>query len=366
MNESPEASQNVRKMERIKDSWYHQSPRRLFDMCIDVLVNNIDLILVKKKKKKKIKSADHHDVGGKGGKMVTYQNELDHSLQAYRRGQGCRNKSARSSKSSQQLNSRVKYDLAENVGPLPATICEAIITRYSQFYLSELGKLEREEYFQIMNAKTKSVNKVIESLDREFLASPNTQAPSKQSNEPLTRSSAAAPEVRRSSCGSGRRRKKLVTHFDLIMTFASRSDKCSLNSLQYRQCMWAHSTLEQRLKARRLNRIQFIDAVDSTSNYFTSFSSSTSSSSDESESEVGASDAAASDGDNVSNYYDCFDASSTGGNMTIEQSNSINTSLERHHHHQHRNPPSTEVDKQQTASRFCKKKEEQQIKKRYK
>ena len=38
---------STKKVEKIKEAWYHTSPSRLYDICVEKIVNNIDILLVK-------------------------------------------------------------------------------------------------------------------------------------------------------------------------------------------------------------------------------------------------------------------------------------------------------------------------------
>ena len=106
----------------------------------------------------------------------------------------------------------MKYKLRDTIGPIPNCICQSIIVEYSKYYLKRLEEHEREQYFQIENVSNKAkANKSIKNI-------------------------------------------KLITYYDLVMAFASRAEKCSLKTIDYRQCIWSHSTLEERIKTKKTNK----------------------------------------------------------------------------------------------------------------
>lgn len=164
MNQEEQEKANKLKLDRLRGTWYHATPDKLYDLCIRKVVRNIELILTRTT-----------------------------SVQADNNGGGNTTKKSKS-----------KYTISEHVGPLPSPICESIIREYARFYVDTLSQLERDEYFN---------------------------------NE----------EVRRKQSSSSSR---LVNYHDVLMAFVCTPDKCSLASLDYRQCMWATSTLETRLKQK--------------------------------------------------------------------------------------------------------------------
>jgi hypothetical protein len=62
----------------------------------------------------------------------------------------------------------------------------------------------------------------------------------------------------------------LITYYDLLMALASRPDRVYLNGIEYHQCIWSSSTLEQRIRTRIQNEL--LSQTDSiqqlNSNYF--------------------------------------------------------------------------------------------------
>lgn len=153
MNQEEVEKANKLKLDRLKGTWYHATPDKLYDLCVKKVTRNIDLILVK----------------------------------------SC-NDSKRLPKS--------RYRVRETVGPLPSPICESLIREYARFYVETLAQLEREEYF-------------------------NTDEARKQSTP-----------------------SRVISYYDVLMAFVCTPSKCSLNSVDYRQCMWATSALETRLKQK--------------------------------------------------------------------------------------------------------------------
>lgn len=91
-----------------------------------------------------------------------------------------------------------KYRVRETVGPLPSPIAESVVRAYARFYLDTLAQLERDEYFNGC-AQSQSV--------------------------------------------------PIISYYDVLMAFVAAS-KCSLTSLDYKQCMHATSTLEARLRLK--------------------------------------------------------------------------------------------------------------------
>ena len=94
-----------------------------------------------------------------------------------------------------------RFTLAEHTGPLPANICKSLIQQQAKIYQQQLGQLERRDYFQIVNLKM------------------------------------TPPE-------------QLVSVYEFLMALASRPDKANLSYVDYRQCVNARSTLDQRLRQR--------------------------------------------------------------------------------------------------------------------
>lgn len=156
---SSQSSQESARHEKLKQSWHFVSPPRLYDLCVETLARSPLLILTKAHGKK-----------------------------------------------------RSKYTLAEQVGPLPSNICKSLIKQYAKIYLEQLGKIERRNYFQIINKK---------QTDRS-----------------------GTPE--------------LISFYDFLMALASKPDKANLAYVDYRQCMNARSTLEQRLQQREESDVRSI------------------------------------------------------------------------------------------------------------
>ncbi|CAF0782583.1 unnamed protein product, partial [Brachionus calyciflorus] len=104
-----------------------------------------------------------------------------------------------------------KYKLAEHVGPLPSCITELITKEYLKFYLNTLANMERDEYFSV-----KEINHHTNILN-----------------------------------------KKLISYYDLLMAFVHTPTKCNINKIDYRQCETYKSILEQKLKAKFENQLNF-------------------------------------------------------------------------------------------------------------
>lgn len=180
---------NKLKLERIKDSWYHSSPTRLYDLCIRVLVRNVNLVI-------------ERNVNPPPTTTVMVPDSKSTKRRA-------RTKKKHNRHHHHHHHHQPKYKLRECVGPLPSIICESFIKEYFRYYLSCLAKLERDEYFK------------------------NDAA---SQNEPTQ--SRKAKLVRP------------VTYYDVLMAFICTPDKCCLDNVDYRQCMWSTSTLENRLKQK--------------------------------------------------------------------------------------------------------------------
>ena len=245
-NNSEMPNQDQIKLDKIKHGWYHISPPKLYDLCIETIVKNIDLILVKSNSIK-IKNSILNDSKDQKVKLDNSEpNELmDLKEEAATTSKSTVSKKKNSSSSSSKKRHRrhkkkehkkdkkkrshrksyVKYRLADQVGPLPNCICESLLREYSKFYLKQLGKYERDEYFEVINSQTK--------------ATTNKQK---------------------------RNYSKLVSYYDFLMSFATRPEKCNLNSIDYRQCMWSTSKLEQRLKTKLTNKLANNQPIET--NYF--------------------------------------------------------------------------------------------------
>ena len=292
------------KLDKLKETWHYSAPAKLYDLCIDTLVKNIDILLVKNeatltkassnnntKLKAAIKSSGDtsnrpkhsneeattnqekssslpHDEldncvtlkskniknpktsSGKQRSLLllqdgataapTDQNESSKSKpKAKYRHRHChlchtaslppgKHKKLKSSSSHTILNRQhgsstnpnaattgqnsLKYLLRDSIGPIPNCICQSIIVEYSKHYLRLLEKHERDEYFLI------------------------------EKNAKLTKKPDKAKRI------------DLINYYDLVMAMASRPDKCNINIVDYRQCIWSHSTLEQRLKLKMKNK----------------------------------------------------------------------------------------------------------------
>lgn len=94
-----------------------------------------------------------------------------------------------------------RFTLAEHIGPLPANICKSLIQQQAKIYQQQLGQIERRDYFQMVDLKM------------------------------------TAPE-------------QIVNFYDFLMALASRPDKANLTYIDFRQCLNARSTLDQRLRQR--------------------------------------------------------------------------------------------------------------------
>jgi hypothetical protein len=190
-------------LDKIKNSWYHASPKSLYYMCIDTLVRNIELILVKNTQK--------HASSQKKTKSKTAPLS-----------------------SSPSSSIQLKYCLADTVGNLPSCVCHSLIKSYAQYYLEQLGRLERAEFFQI-GRKIDSQSEKMQIDQQQHQSNTN-----------------------------------LITYYDLLMALASRPDRVYLNGIEYHQCIWSSSTLEQRIRTRIQNEL--LSQTDSiqqlNSNYF--------------------------------------------------------------------------------------------------
>lgn len=165
MNQEELERANKLKLDRLKGTWYHSTPEKLYDLCIRKVVRNINLIISKSPAPNK--------------------------------------PSSKSTSSS----SKPRYRINENVGPLPNPICESLIREYAKYYVETLSQLERDEYFNNIN---------------------NEAQQQQQANKP----------------------KRLVSYYDVLMAFVCTPEKCSLATIDYRQCLWATSTLETRLRQK--------------------------------------------------------------------------------------------------------------------
>lgn len=94
---------------------------------------------------------------------------------------------------------------------MPNCICQSIIEEYAKYYLKTLERHEREQYFQIENISSKAKAQATTAT------------------------------------------RKLINYYDLMAAFASRPEKCSLSTVDYRQCIWSHSTLDERIKIKLRN-----------------------------------------------------------------------------------------------------------------
>lgn len=111
---TPEDKADQIKLDSLKHKWYTSTPRRLYDLCIQTLVENINLLLVKPAQ----------------NECVVYK------------------------KKPKFTSSSTKYKIADHVGPLPTCISESLIKEYLKFYQMRLAELERDEYFCPVNSKT--------------------------------------------------------------------------------------------------------------------------------------------------------------------------------------------------------------------
>lgn len=133
----------------------------------------------------------------------------------------------------QHSSIRLKYRLNDSVSILPNNICQSILQSYAQHYLDQLGRLERIEFFQIQTNKSEQM----------------------QTDQP--------------------ERIQLIAYFDLLLAFASRPDKIYLNKIEYKQCVWSSSTLEQRLRTRIQNDLLSDSSIQQlNTNYFRLYSAS--------------------------------------------------------------------------------------------
>ncbi len=112
------------------------------------------------------------------------------------------------------------------MGPLPGFICISLLKNYQLFYIEQLGRLERDEYFQLNRTKEKPLTATTNLIQVE------DEKSSKQNN----------PNVNTPA------QKDLVSYYDLLMAIAAHKSKTSLESVEYRSCIWEHSTLETRLE----------------------------------------------------------------------------------------------------------------------
>jgi hypothetical protein len=251
------------KFEKIKETWYYSSPPRLYDLCVDKLVKNLDILLVKNDtncnrnrscsnlRKQKDSTSVHlpstsidassnllgkHAANDsksstlKSSKKSTHHQKSEQNSNTNEQKQiskikshrACYHLSSKSKKNkcncySHRANnakkySLLKYRLRDTIGPIPNCICQSIIVEYSKYYLSRVERHERNQYFQIENISNKEKpRKSIKNI-------------------------------------------KLITYYDLIMAFASRAEKCNLNTIDYRQCIWSHSTLDERIKTKNKNK----------------------------------------------------------------------------------------------------------------
>jgi hypothetical protein len=227
------------KLEKLRQQWYHSCPSRLYDLCIQVLVKNVHTTLLvpsmppkPASKSLMLQQQTQPETSGpareeqlpviaESTSMSKRTKIPQHSLvnnsfsstikpkSSAKSSSKRRKDKGNSEKTSRRHHIKTKYRLADHVGPLPAPICHSLIKEYSKYYLGQLEQLEREAFFDNFNAKSKHAEQLKVSQGQ-------TQSP-------------------------------LVTYYDLLMCMAAERDKCQLSMLNYRMCVHAHSTLEQRL-----------------------------------------------------------------------------------------------------------------------
>ena len=296
------------KLERIKDSWHHSSPSKLFDLCINKIVHNIDIILVKNEPKKSKESLDATIINKDDGKTfdnddksakqsvlidtsyVTLKNKkfksnnIDDDPSSNKRLDAKLSsrkfkKRKKQPKKSKKPNTKfsLKYVLRDDLSPLPNIVCHSILTQYSKYYLDKLSEIERDVYFQIGKFMNTSSTK------------PNADTIDQANASSLSHSSSLPqPTASQNAKSNG---LNLINFYDLLMAFATRPDKCNLNTINYRQCIWSHSTLEQRLKVKYQSRLYAQQEINR--NYFELSARSSSSS-------------LSSDSDTWTRYNDCI------------------------------------------------------------
>jgi hypothetical protein len=246
------------KLEKLKDTWYHASPSRLYDLCVETIIKNLELLLVKNDETKCVtKLAKKTDIESSNQK---HENENDAKCSSIFKNE----KGSKSSKISKQellkpklkksqnrychcrqdktspktqkpshsdckrffssthnkKDRYLKYRLRDNIGTIPNCISQSIIVEYSKYYLKLLEIHERNQYFYIESKKM-------------------AQSSSSSSSQ-STVAAAASP--------------LLINYYDLLMAFATRSQNFKLNVIDYRQCIWSHSTLEERIKTKQKSK----------------------------------------------------------------------------------------------------------------
>jgi hypothetical protein len=117
-------------IDKIKESWYFSTPKTLYSLCIDSLVHNINIILVKNKQTKS------------------------------------NNNNNNNTNSSKQL----KYCLADTIGTIPQCISQSLIQSYAKYYIDQLGHLERNEFFQITNNNRQNNNNNNNSNEKQLVS----------------------------------------------------------------------------------------------------------------------------------------------------------------------------------------------------
>jgi len=104
----------IQTTDKIKESWYFVTPKNLYSLCIDSLVHNVNIILVK---------------------------------------------------NNQTKASESKYYLAETVGIIPQNISQSLIKSYANYYIDQLKQLERNEYFNNKNEKSDKQQQLVSYYD---------------------------------------------------------------------------------------------------------------------------------------------------------------------------------------------------------
>jgi len=302
------------KLQRVKQNWYYKSPMKLYDLCMNVLVNRIELLVVRNdalngnqflstaehqcsssnKSNKKTSSLSATQLKSKltvnksnlykiesSGADASDDNDDDLENESKNKRfksteMNITNKNSKQTISQQtavtnpikQLKhakqlSRYKYKLNEHLAnAIPDSIADSLLDAYLKFYLDHLGRLERDEYFDLSNSFNNKKRNLNTNTQRAMNSSQTSDtsaddldltqnANSLSSSSSNCSSSSFFTTMTQTNATQTYNKKNLVTYYDLLMSFAMSSNKFS--KLDYRQCLWAHSTLEQRLLSTNTN-----------------------------------------------------------------------------------------------------------------
>lgn len=120
---------------------------------------------------------------------------------------------------------------------MPDFIWSSLLRAYQLYYNEQLGQLERDEYFQLNRT-------VITCKGEKGKCNLNRSKSShddKKDGECLLNTSIDSSST------------DLVTYYDLLMAIVAHKNKTSLDCVEFRSCIWEHSTLEARLESVATN-----------------------------------------------------------------------------------------------------------------